>query len=257
MITPDARDRHAIRSQPTDGDPPRTAWYNPAVPITLSEAESRLLVERHGVAVSPFVTASNADAALARVAADHRLGFPVVAKLCGRGVAHKTERGLVRLGLPDEDSLRSACDELLAAARPDDGPVELLVSSMVSGNRELITGLTHDPRFGLVVMLGLGGVLAEALGDAAFRLVPLDRVDATELIDDLAGQPLLGALRGEPAVDRDALADTVLALARVGTEVPGLVSTDLNPLIVADGRPIAVDALVEVDDPDPALGAVA
>lgn len=202
----------------------------------------------HGVPVSPFVTAAITDDAVAAVAAADDVVYPVVAKLCGRAIAHKTERGLVRLRLADDDALRVACDELLAAARADDGPVELLVSSMVAGNRELIAGLTTDPQFGLTVMLGVGGILAEAVADVAFRLVPLDRVDADELIDDLASQRLLDEFRGEPAVDRTALADALLALATTGAATDGLVSADLNPLIVVDGKPVAVDALIELAD---------
>lgn len=216
--------------------------------ITLSEAESRRIVARHGVPVSPFVTGTSTDEVLAALAAEPLVDYPVVAKLCGRAIAHKTERGLVRLRLADEAALRVACDDLLAAARPDDGPVELLVSTMVAGNRELIAGLNDDPQFGLTVMLGLGGILAEAVRDVAFRLVPIETVDATEMIDDLATQRLLDEFRGEPAVDRAALADAVMALARVGATEAGVRSVDLNPLILVDGRPIAVDALLEVDE---------
>ncbi len=220
--------------------------------VTLSEAESRRLAARFGVPVSPFVTATDPDGA---VAAAHAAGLqpPLVAKLCGRSIAHKTERGLVRLGLPDHDALATASAELLAAARPDDGPVEVLVSTMVSGNREFIAGVTVDPSFGPVAMIGVGGILAEAVRDVAFRLVPLDPVDAHEMIDDLATRRLLGAFRGEPPVDRGALTAALLALSHLATSVPGVLAVDLNPLIVSDGRPVAVDALVEVDDPDTAL----
>lgn len=215
---------------------------------TLSEAESRRIVARHGVPVSPFVTGSTTDEVIAAMAAAPDVTYPVVAKLCGRAIAHKTERGLVRLRLGDEGALRSACDELLAAARPDDGAVELLVSTMVAGNRELIAGLNDDPQFGLTIMVGVGGILAEAIRDVSFRLVPIAEVDAAEMIDDLATQRLLGEFRGEPALDRAALGEALLALARVGTEEPGIRSADLNPLILVDGRPVAVDALLEVDE---------
>ncbi|MCU1454585.1 MAG: ATP-grasp domain, partial [Acidimicrobiales bacterium] len=135
---------------------------------------------------------------------------------------------------------------LLAAATPDDGPVELLVAPMLRGNRELIAGLALDPQFGMTVMVGLGGVLAEAVADVAVRLVPITPVDAAEMIDDLATQRLLGEFRGEPAVDRDALAAVLLGLSAAAEAEPSIVSVDLNPLIVVDGRPIAVDALVEL-----------
>jgi acetyltransferase len=186
-----------------------------------------------------------ADPAAAAAAAAE-IGFPVVAKLCGDGIAHKTERGLVRLGLADADAVEAAAADLLAAATPDDGDVSVLVAPMVRGTRELIAGMARDPQFGPTVLLGVGGVLAEAVGDAVVRLVPLDRADAEDMIDGLATQALLGPFRGEPAVDREALVDVLLGLSATAEADPTIASIDLNPLIVVDGRPIAVDALVEV-----------
>ena len=208
---------------------------------TLSEADSRRLVEDAGVAVSPWTTASDAGAA---AEAAEALGLPVVVKLCGDAIAHKTERGLVRLGLSSRDEAGAAAADLLAAARPEDGEVGLLVSTMVHGNRELIAGLVRDEQFGPCVMLGLGGILAEAVADVAFRLAPLEHGDALDLIDALGAQSLLGEFRGEPAVDREALADTLMALSRIAAD-SDIQSVDLNPLIVVEGRPVAVDALVE------------
>ncbi len=210
---------------------------------TLSEADSKALLARHGVPVLDERVAASADAA-AEAAAD--VGFPVVAKLCGDGIAHKTERGLVRLNLPDAEAVRAAAADLLAAARPDDGEVAVLVAPMVKGNRELIAGLHHDAQFGMTVMLGVGGILAEAIADVVFRLVPIHREDAYDMIDELATQALLGAFRGEPPVERDALADVLLGLSRVAIDEPSVRAVDLNPLIVVDGRPLPVDALVEV-----------
>jgi succinyl-CoA synthetase beta subunit len=210
---------------------------------TLSEAESKALVAAHGIPVPDERVVDDADGA---VAAADAIGYPVVLKLNGDAIAHKTERGLVRLGVPDAASVAQAATELLAAATPDDGPVGLLVAPMLRGNRELIAGLHHDPQFGPTVMLGIGGILAEAVADVAFRLVPLTAVDADELIDDLRTQTLLGPFRGEPAVDREALVAVVTGLAELAEARPDVASVDLNPLIVVDGRPIAVDALVEV-----------
>jgi acetate---CoA ligase (ADP-forming) subunit beta len=211
---------------------------------TLSEDESKRRLAAAGVPVpDERVVATAAEA----VAAAGAIGFPVVAKLCGDGIAHKTERGLVRLGLADRSAVEAAATELLAAARPEDGAVGVLVAPMVRGARELIAGLHRDPQFGLTVMLGLGGILAEAVGRVAFRMVPLERVDAEELLDDLALPALLGPVRGEAPVDRAAVADLVLALAAYGEAEGGVASVDLNPvLITAEGRPVAVDALVEL-----------
>jgi acetyl-CoA synthetase (ADP-forming) len=194
--------------------------------------------------VSEWATASDPDDASEVAVA---MGLPVVVKLCGEAIAHKTERGLVRLSLGSAGDVQAAATELLNAATADDGPVELLVSTMLRGNRELIAGMVRDPQFGPCVMLGVGGVLAEAVADVAFRLAPLGDLDARELMDDLGTQAILGAFRGEPAVDRDALAATLCALGALASD-PGIVSVDLNPLIVVDGVAVAVDALVEVLD---------
>jgi acetyl-CoA synthetase (ADP-forming) len=210
---------------------------------TLSEADSKHLLGAHGVPFPDERVVSDVDAA---VAAAGTLGMPVVLKLGGDSIAHKTERGLVRLGLGSAEQVRAAGTELLAAARPEDGKVHLLVAPMLRGNRELIAGLHDDPQFGMTVMLGVGGILAEAVADVAFRLVPIEAVDAHEMIDDLGTQALLGAFRGEPAVDRDALAAVLLGLSRAAEADASIRAADLNPLIVVDGRPIAVDALVEV-----------
>jgi hypothetical protein len=152
----------------------------------------------------------------------------------------------VRLNLGTADAVRDAAMALLAAATPADGAVTVLVAAQVRGNRELIAGMVRDPQLGPAVMLGIGGVTAEAIGDVTFRLVPLTALDAAEMIDDLAAQALLGELRGEPAVDREGFAAVALALSRCAQEHPEVQSIDVNPLIVCDGRPVAVDALVEV-----------
>jgi len=203
---------------------------------------------RHGVVVSPFVTGRSTDDVMNAASADPDIVYPLVAKLCGRAIAHKTERGLVRLRIRDDTELRTACDELFAAADDADGEVEVLVSTMVAGNRELIAGLNDDPQFGMTIMIGVGGILAEAIRDVAFRLVPITEADAIEMVDDLATQRLLDEFRGEPAADREALTATLLALSTVALEEPGVLSADLNPLILVDGRPVAVDALLEVDE---------
>jgi acetyl-CoA synthetase (ADP-forming) len=216
-----------------------------AVPATatLSEDASKRLLAAHGVPVPDERVVGTAGEA---AAAATEIGFPVVVKLCGDAIAHKTERGLVRLGLASAGAVETAGAELLAAARPDDGAVGLLVAPMVRGTRELIAGLNLDPQFGMTVMLGIGGVLAEAIADVVFRLVPIDRVDAGEMIDDLATQALLGPFRGEPAVDRERLSDVLVGLSDLAEARADLASVDLNPLIVNDGVPVAVDALVEL-----------
>ncbi len=210
----------------------------------MSESASKDLLRGFGV---PMAAEREAHDPAAAVAAAEELGLPVVAKLCGDAIAHKTERGLVRLKLATADEVRRAATELLAAARPEDGPVTVLVAPMVRGNRELIAGVVRDEQFGASVMLGVGGVLAEAVADVVFRPAPLDRITAHEMIDDLATQRMLGEFRGEAAVDRETLVDVLVGLGRLADERPDVASVDVNPLIIrSDGTPVAVDALVEI-----------
>jgi acetyl-CoA synthetase (ADP-forming) len=211
---------------------------------TLSEAASKALMRAHGVPVGDDREVEDAPGA---VAAAEELGYPVVVKLCGDSIAHKTERGLVRLRLATAGEVAAAAAELLAAAGPDDGAVSLLVAPMVTGQRELIAGLVRDPQFGTNVMVGVGGILAEALGDVVFCPVPVSTVDAEDMIDALGTQALLGPFRGEPPVDREALTAVLTGLSDLAAARPDVVSADLNPLIVVDGRPVAVDALVELE----------
>jgi len=215
----------------------------PTTTRTLSEHDSVRLVARHGV---PVVTVRRVSDAEAAVDAAAEIGGPVVVKLHGDAIAHKTERGLVRLRLTDPHAVRAAATQLLAAATPADGPVDLVVAPMLSGIRELVAGMLVDPQFGPCVMIGVGGVLTEALGDVAFRLVPITRADADDMVDELRNQALLGPVRGEPAVDRTAVADVLLALSALADAESDVVSVDLNPLVIVDGQPIAVDALVEI-----------
>ena len=210
---------------------------------TLSESDSKALLAPFGVPFLPehiVVSAQEAGSAACSV------GFPVVAKLCGDTIAHKTERGLVRLGLRTEEDVVAAAADLFAAARPDDGEVSVLIAPMVVATREFIVGMVVDEQFGPTLLLGLGGVLAEAISDVVMRLVPITSIDAFEMIDSLRSQALLDPFRGEPAVDRAALAEVLLALSEVAMASPEIVSIDINPVMIADGRPVAVDALVEI-----------
>jgi acetate---CoA ligase (ADP-forming) subunit beta len=209
----------------------------------LSEAESKRFLAAYGV---PFPPERLARSAAEAVAAAEDIGFPVAVKLTGATIAHKTERGLVRLHLASADAVEAAATALLAATEANDDDVGLLIAPMVEGHREFIAGLHRDETFGPVVLLGLGGVLAEAVEDVVCRLVPITAADAAEMVDDLRSQRLLGPCRGQPPVDRGKLAEILLALSLAGERDERVVSADLNPLIIRGGEPIPVDALVEL-----------
>ncbi len=215
----------------------------PSSARTLSEHDSKRLLASYGVPTVAEALAVDAEAAVARA---REIGFPVAVKLCSAAIAHKTERNLVRLGLADEDAVRAAGADLLGRRGRGEEDAALLVQRMVSGRRELIAGLVRDRQFGPCVMLGLGGVLAEALEDVVFRVAPLERIDAFEMMDDLRTARVLGPFRGEPAVDRELLANVLCGLGKLGLERDDVASVDVNPLIVSGSSIVAVDALVEL-----------
>lgn len=174
------------------------------------------------------------------VAFARELAGPAVAK--ASGPAHKSEDGLVRLGL-DPAGVEACWAELAAAG---DGTV--LLAEQVSGELELIVGGLRDPQFGPLVSIGLGGVAAEILGDIAFVLAPPEQDELTAAIRRLRGAALFDGYRGRPAVDRPALEGIVAAVAGLLTRDPAVTEIDCNPVLVRDGLPLVVDALV-VRDP--------
>ncbi len=212
---------------------------------TLSEYDSKRILAEHGARFAREVVANSPqDAASAAV----ELGFPVVVKLVGERLAHKSERGLVRLGLSSADDVRRAATDLLALRRADDGDVAILVAEQVAGNRELLVGMVRDPMFGPVVVVGIGGVSAEAFNDVQMRVAPLGRHDLDDMLDNLDTASLFGEFRGQASLRRDVLWSTVNAVAQTALSRSDVASIDINPLIVtATGEPIAVDALVEID----------
>lgn len=214
---------------------------------TLSEAASKALLRAHGV---PLADEREVTSATDAVVAAGEVGYPVAIKLCGAGIAHKTERGLVRLRLADDTAVEAAALDLLRKATPADGDVTLLVAPMISGSRELIAGVVRDPQFGPNVMLGVGGILAEAIADVQFRPAPITATDAAEMIEGLSAQQLLAEFRGEAVVDREQLTAVLVGLSELVMARPEIAAVDVNPLIItADGATVAVDALVELGEP--------
>ena len=205
---------------------------------TLSEYESRLVIESAGVPV--------AAAALARSRKEaeqmaERIGYPVVMKGCSAELAHKTESGMVKLNVGNSEEAARVFDELTAKMKNLDG---VLIEKMVKGSREFVIGLSRDPQFGPCVMFGLGGIFTEALKDVTFRVAPLSKEDALEMIDEIKTKKILGEFRGSPAVDREALAEALVGIGELGMSCDSIAEIDINPLIICGDKPVAVDALV-------------
>jgi acyl-CoA synthetase (NDP forming) len=209
----------------------------------LTEAESKTILGRYGV---PVIAETTATTVAGAAAAAVDLGYPVVLKGLGDGLLHKTESGLVHLNLTDDHSVRSAAQQILESA----AAAQILVQPQIRGRREFVAGLFRDPHFGPAVLFGLGGILTEALSDVVFRLAPLTRQDAADMIESIRSRQLLGAFRGEAAVHREPLLDTLLGLSAIADDFPEIAEIDVNPLIAtATGEIQAVDALITLAEP--------
>jgi acetate---CoA ligase (ADP-forming) subunit beta len=205
---------------------------------TLSEYESRLVIESAGVPVAAAALARSRKKAEQMA---ERIGYPVVMKGCSAELAHKTESGMVKLNVGNSEEVARVFDELTAKMKNLDG---VLIEKMVKGSREFVIGLSRDPQFGPCVMFGLGGIFTEALKDVTFRVAPLSKEDALEMIDEIKTKKLLGEFRGSPAVDREALAKALVGIGELGISCDSIAEIDINPLIICGDKPVAVDALV-------------
>jgi len=215
----------------------------------LTEREAKRVLARFGIPVTREGLARSGEEA-ARIAAE--IGFPVALKVSSVDIPHKTECGGVRVGLDTPSAVAAAYDEILRAARghhPGAGIEGVLVQEMVSGGVEVILGLTHDARFGPAIMFGLGGIHAEILRDCAFRICPIDRDEALEMVRETRGFALLEGARGAARCDVQALADAVHRLSAMALALGDRVAElDINPLFVLpEGRGVvAADALIRL-----------
>jgi acetyltransferase len=216
--------RYAVaraRTTPAAAAPSVRSGATPTDPVSVAELLAEL-----GVDTAPSTLCRTADEAVAAATA-----FPVVVKLAE--AAHRTELGGVRLDLADASEVRTAAVDLL-----EQGLV--LVQRQLSGV-EIAIGGVRDPVFGPVVMVGLGGIWVEVLGDVAFAMAPLHRAEARSLLESLRGAALLTGARGGPSVDLHALADVVVAAGNLLLACPDVVELDLNPVLATADSAVAVD----------------
>ncbi|MEV6050222.1 acetate--CoA ligase family protein [Streptomyces sp. NPDC052107] len=211
----------------------------------LSEHGAKQLLRAYGIRVPREQLVTSAAAAV-RAAA--QVGYPVVMKASGAQIAHKTELGLVKIGLTSASQVRDAYRELIDIARYEGVSLDgILVCQMVEQGVEMVLGMTHDDLFGPTVTVGLGGVLVEVLRDSAVRVPPFGEDQARAMLTELRGRALLDGVRGRPPADRDALVEVILRVQRMALELgEHIAELDINPLMVlprGQGA-VALDALV-------------
>ena len=208
----------------------------------LSEYDSKRVLASYGLPITEEKLALSHDE-LRKAAAE--IGFPLVIKACSAEIAHKTEKGLIRVDVRNEDEAIAAFDEIVASMNGAEKAV--LVQEMIRGQRELVIGLTRDPQFGPCVMFGLGGIFTEILEDTVFRVAPLEKFDAMEMMQEIKAHKILDAVRGLEAVDRELLAEMLIKVGQIGIENEHIKEIDINPVIISNGKPVAVDALVVLE----------
>ncbi|HAA95162.1 MAG TPA: hypothetical protein DHW65_02305 [Dehalococcoidia bacterium] len=200
--------------------------------VAHSEHQSKGLLAEWGI---PITQESLVQTAADAAAAAKEIGFPVALKADVTGMPHKTEAGLVKLGLSSEAEVRSAFDEITSnsSGMETNG---ISVQEMVQDAVEVIVGLSYDSQLGATLLFGSGGVMVEVYNDVALRLCPIDETDAREMIAQVKGARLLEGFRGRPAADVDALVDTLIKVSQMGAQLEGsLAELDINPLMVLPG----------------------
>ncbi|NOX35384.1 MAG: CoA-binding protein [Deltaproteobacteria bacterium] len=176
-----------------------------------------------------------------------KTGFPVVLKGIGENIFHKTESGLVRVGLGSKDQVLDAVREMKMSAKDNiDG---FLIQPVISGKREFVAGMFKDPQFGPVIVFGLGGVYTEALKDIAFKIAPLNDGDIQDMLEQISSKKLLNDFRGEKKVQKNIINKILTGLSDMALAYPDISEIDINPLIIQpDGSPVAVDGLIILEE---------
>ncbi|MCD6533879.1 MAG: acetate--CoA ligase family protein [Deltaproteobacteria bacterium] len=211
---------------------------------SLSEHEAKQILATYQIPVSREIQVENVESF---ISAAQEIGYPLVLKGCSSDITHKTEKGLIHIDIRNEKEAKSAFEKIRGKMNgTGDG---VLVQEMVKGHRELVIGLTRDPQFGPCVMFGIGGIFTEVLRDVSFRVAPLEKRDALNMMKEVQGHKILEAVRGMEAVDKDKLAEILINVGRIGIENEQIKEIDINPVIISGSRLVAVDALIILMDP--------
>ena len=233
-------------TKPLAGAKKARAILATAAPGTaLSEYASKQVLRAYGIKTTNDILCRTPAEA---VKAAKTIGFPVVMKVSSPDLLHKSDAGLVRVGVVGPKEVRAVHEELLAKAKRADRKARIegvIVSEMVSGGVETLIGVSNDALFGPVVTVGLGGIFVEVLGDVTFRVPPFHRDEAQRMIDELQGAAMLRGVRGAKPVDEQALVDTIMKVQRLALDLADDVAElDINPLVVGKRGVVALDALV-------------
>ncbi len=200
--------------------------------LTVGDAEAREIMKAYRITIPQAQLASNPDEAVEMA---QRIGYPVVMKIVSPDILHKTDIGGVKLNLMGDTAVRDTFDLLMYRASRYMPEAEIwgaLVQEMVPQGKEVIIGINRDPQFGPLLLFGLGGIYVEALKDVSFRIAPIARWEAEEMITEIRAYPLLRGFRGEKPSDLKAIAECILRVSQLAVDFPQIVELDINPLMV-------------------------
>ena len=210
----------------------------------LTEIEAKQILSEAGINCSDTRLAASKDEA---VAISEEIGYPIVLKISSVDITHKSDAGGVKVNLTDKAAVEQAYDEIMASctAKHPDADIEgVAVQGMAKMGTEVIIGMTKDPSFGPVLMFGLGGRFVEVLKDVAFRIVPLDKTDASEMINEIKGKKLLEGYRGQDPADIPFLEEILLKLSALVDKTEGISEIDMNPVFAYQRGAVVVDARI-------------
>ena len=210
----------------------------------LTEFESKIILKQAGI---PVVETKLAKTQKEAVSLSQKMGFPVALKIASPDVIHKSDSGGVKLSVNSVAEVKKSYDEILKKVRkqyPDAVVHGVSVQKMFRPGTEVIIGTSKDPQFGPVIMFGLGGIFVELLKDVSFRVIPVERRDAQEMIKEIKGYPLLQGYRGKEPANLSALVEIILKISKLIEENPQIKELELNPVFAYQNKAVAVDARI-------------
>jgi len=210
----------------------------------LTEVESKQLLKKAGI---PVVEAKLARSKKEAISISNEMGFPIVLKISSTDVVHKSDSGGVRLGLANATQVGKAYNEIVSSIKracPKAHIEGVSVQPMAEPGVEVIVGMSKDAQFGPVLMFGLGGILVEVLKDVSFRIVPVTTRDASEMIREIKGYPVLEGYRGQKPASIPALEKLIVKVSQFVEKNPQIRELDLNPVFAYPDRAVAVDARI-------------
>jgi acyl-CoA synthetase (NDP forming) len=214
----------------------------------LTEIEAKQVIKNAGIKVVETRLAKSEKEA---VALSVEIGFPLVLKIASPDITHKTDAGGVKVGLKNAAEVKKAFAEIMSSVRekfPDAKIDGVSVQSMAKPGVEIIIGMYKDAQFGPVIMFGLGGIFVEVLKDVSFRLIPIAKRDAEEMIKEIKGYALLNGYRGQEPADIPSLVDALLKVSALVEKTPEIKEIDLNPVFAYKDAAVAVDARIVLEE---------